>query len=161
MIIGSWWYRVASEIFANIDLGATSLSEPMLTVYNWTQWKFDRNSNIFIQEIAFENVVWKMSAILFRPKCVEWDNYGLSLNKTLSRYRLSTGASKTKKLIPKIRIILALQTRTILIETVTNWMNKRKTLLHLEGSSDCISFSIIAASNFAVWWLSNCVYSMG
>ena len=30
----------------------------------------NRNSYIFIQENAFENVVWKMAAILSRPGCV-------------------------------------------------------------------------------------------
>ena len=34
---------------------------------NKIQWNFTRNSYIFIQEKAFENVVWKMAAILFRP----------------------------------------------------------------------------------------------
>ena len=40
-------------------------------VANWTlknklQWIFNRNSNIFIQENALENVVWKIAAILSR-----------------------------------------------------------------------------------------------
>ena len=30
-----------------------------------------RNSCIFIQEKAFENVVWKMAVILSRPQCVK------------------------------------------------------------------------------------------
>ena len=34
------------------------------------QWNFNRNSNIFIQENAFENVVWKMAAILSRSQFV-------------------------------------------------------------------------------------------
>ena len=42
---------------------------------NWTlgnkiQWHINRNSYIFIQENAFENVVWKIAAILSRPQCV-------------------------------------------------------------------------------------------
>ena len=44
-------------------------------VVNWTlrnklQWNFNSNSSIFIQENAFENVVWEMSAILSQPQCV-------------------------------------------------------------------------------------------
>ena len=31
----------------------------------------NRNSYIFIQENAFQNVVWKMAAILSRPRCVK------------------------------------------------------------------------------------------
>ena len=34
------------------------------------QWNLNRNSYIFIQENALENVVRKMSAILSRPQCV-------------------------------------------------------------------------------------------
>ena len=43
---------------------------------NWTlrnklQWNFNRNSNIFIEENTFQNVVCEMSAILPRPQCVQ------------------------------------------------------------------------------------------
>ena len=56
-------------------VGAKPLSEPMLEYSNWTlknklQRNLYRNSNIFIQENAFQNVVWKMAAILSRPQCV-------------------------------------------------------------------------------------------
>ena len=45
-------------------------------IVKWTpgnniQWNFDQNSYIFIQWNAFENVVWKMAAILSRPQCVD------------------------------------------------------------------------------------------
>ena len=45
------------------------------TIVNWTlgnklYWNLYRNMYIFIQENAFENVLWKMEAILFRPQCV-------------------------------------------------------------------------------------------
>ena len=36
---------------------------------------FYRNSNIFIEENTFQNVVCKMSAILSRPQCVNMLNY--------------------------------------------------------------------------------------
>ena len=35
------------------------------------QWNLNRNFYIFIQENAFENVVWKMATILSRPQCVK------------------------------------------------------------------------------------------
>ena len=46
-------------------------------IVNWTfrnklQWNFNRNSNIFIQVFAFENVVRKMAFILSRP---QWVNH--------------------------------------------------------------------------------------
>ena len=45
-------------------------------IVNWTlrnklQWNLKRNAYIFIQENAFENVVWKMVAILSGPQCVK------------------------------------------------------------------------------------------
>ena len=44
-------------------------------IVNWTlrnklQWNFNRNSNMFIQENAHENVVCEMASILCRPQCV-------------------------------------------------------------------------------------------
>ena len=44
-------------------------------IVNWTrrnklQWNFNRNSYLFIQENAFQNVAWKMTAIVSRPQCV-------------------------------------------------------------------------------------------
>ena len=52
-------------------------------IVNWTprnklQWNFNRNSYIFIQENPFENVVWKMAAMLSRSQCVK-------MNSTKSR----------------------------------------------------------------------------
>ena len=41
------------------------------TFGNKLQWNLNKNLYIFIQENAFENVVWKMAAILSRPQCVE------------------------------------------------------------------------------------------
>ena len=43
---------------------------------NWTlgnklQWKSNLNAAIFIDECDFENVVWKLTAILPRPQCVK------------------------------------------------------------------------------------------
>ena len=42
----------------------------LLTLGNKLQWNFNRNSYIFVQENAFQNVVWKKAAILSRPQCV-------------------------------------------------------------------------------------------
>ena len=39
----------------------------------------NRNSYIFIPENAFENVVWKMAAILARPKCVKTQSRQLAI----------------------------------------------------------------------------------
>ena len=55
-------------------VGAKPLSNQCLNIVNWThgnklQRNFNRNSNIFFQENAFENVVWKITAILSRSQC--------------------------------------------------------------------------------------------
>ena len=36
-----------------------------------SQWNSDQNSNIFIQQNVFENVLSKMAAILSRPQCAK------------------------------------------------------------------------------------------
>ena len=52
------------------------------TLGNKLHWNFNRNSYIFIQENAFEKVVWKMAAILSRSQCVN-RNSGLLLFKMI------------------------------------------------------------------------------
>ena len=43
-----------------------------------------KNTIIFIQENALKYVICKMSSILFRLRCVEWDNYVNSLRSSRS-----------------------------------------------------------------------------
>ena len=68
---GSWLVQIiACRLF-----GAKPLSEPSWNIVNWTfrkkfQWKFSRNSNIFIRENAFENIVCETADILSRPQYV-------------------------------------------------------------------------------------------
>ena len=63
------------QIMAFRLVGDKPFSEPMdivkKTLGNEIQWNRNRNLHIFIQENAFETVVWKMSAILSRPLCVD------------------------------------------------------------------------------------------
>ena len=40
-----------------------------LDPWEHSQWNFNRNSNILIEENAFENDAWKMAAILSQPQC--------------------------------------------------------------------------------------------
>ena len=58
---------------------------------NKLQWNLKRNSYIFVQEYAFENIVCEMAAILSRPECVkchqpnepEWQySYNSNFKKT-------------------------------------------------------------------------------
>ena len=58
-------------------------------IVNWTlvnifQWNFNQNTTFFIDKNAFDNVVWKMSAILSRPQCVN------------GRIKVNTSYDKTK-----------------------------------------------------------------
>ena len=62
-------------------------------IVNWTfrnelQWNFNRNSNIFIQEIAFENVFCKMAYILSRPRWVNIYTYRSYLHLLTTRTKL-------------------------------------------------------------------------
>ena len=49
--------------------GAKPSSEPMLDKF---KWNLNRNLYIFIQENAFENVVWEMAVILSQPQGVNY-----------------------------------------------------------------------------------------
>ena len=55
--------------------GAKPLTEPMLNIVNWTlrnklQWNVNGNSNIFIEENTFENVICKKMSLSSWPQCV-------------------------------------------------------------------------------------------
>ena len=63
------------QIMACCLTGTSHYLNQCWDIVNWTlrdklKWNLNRNSHIFIQENAFENVVWKMAAILSRPQCV-------------------------------------------------------------------------------------------
>ena len=55
-------------------IGAKPLFEPMTEYYQFNSeeqtWHFNRNSYVFIQENAFENIVCQKSANLSRPQYV-------------------------------------------------------------------------------------------
>ena len=60
---------------------------------NKLQWNVNRNSYIFIQENPFENVVWKMAAILSWPQCVNmpgrmcWATWGDPIDAVEYKHR--------------------------------------------------------------------------
>ena len=56
-------FRIQTCSFKKLHLKTSSAK--------WLQWNFNQNSNMFIQEIAFENVVCKMASILSRPQWVK------------------------------------------------------------------------------------------
>ena len=63
---------------------------------NWTarnkiQWNFNWNSNIFIQENAFQSIVWEMVAIFSRPQYVNSQDHPLSsLSRTIQSFKMIT-----------------------------------------------------------------------
>ena len=71
-------------------------------IVNWTlrnklQWYFNRNSYILIQENAFENVVWKIAAILSRSQFVKLSNLRHSYCCIMNRYKnTDSGTNKFK-----------------------------------------------------------------
>ena len=119
-------------------VGAKPLSKPIWNIVNWTlgyklQWNFNRNSNIFIQENAFESVVCEMVAILSRPQCVKcWTDISLDVKGSTVKHhvsRVSTTQSavdhrrdpdwvRHSKLwdLPRMHL-------TLLISHVTKWNN--------------------------------------
>ena len=62
--------------------------------------KYHLNSNVFIQENAFENIVCEMAAILSRPQCVNtntglhYDKRKLPLKNIRGSYLASTSLNK-------------------------------------------------------------------
>ena len=72
------WSRVAHVCVIKIDHQWSVPSHYLnqcLFIVNWNrqnkfQWNSNLNSYIFIEENAYENVVWKKAAILSRPQCV-------------------------------------------------------------------------------------------
>ena len=73
-------------------VGAKPYLNRCWNIVNWTlgnklQWNYNRNSNIFIEENAFENVVCEMMFISSRPQCVKV--------KSKSKYKRFTESQKT------------------------------------------------------------------
>ena len=70
------WGRVMHICIGKITItGSDNYLNQCLSIVNWTlgnklQWNVNRNSNIFVQENAFENVVCEMTSILSWPECV-------------------------------------------------------------------------------------------
>ena len=75
------WSLKAVRLYFQSLWNLTNYSAPSHYLNQWwgsVNWdlrnKFQRNltrhSNIFIQENVFENIAWKMAAILSRPRCV-------------------------------------------------------------------------------------------
>ena len=58
---------------------AKPLSEPMLEYCKLEHWSFHLNTTILIQENAFENVVWEMTAILSRPQFIKLRMFALQM----------------------------------------------------------------------------------
>ena len=67
------------------------LIRPLYIIRNKLQWNCNRNSNIFIQDNAFENIVCEMAAILSRPHCVnmqeEIDDYTAQKHRMENQFR--------------------------------------------------------------------------
>ena len=70
------------------------------TLRNKLQGNFNQNSHIFIQENAFENVVWKMSVILSRSQCGKSNNSISPLKKIPQKWGYQN--SDVIHYIPKI-----------------------------------------------------------
>ena len=73
----------------NISIAITLRLNQCWPIVNWTRtnklwWNHNRNSNIFIEENAFQNVVWKMSAVLSRPQYVKYYVLSFPIDEVVS-----------------------------------------------------------------------------
>ena len=93
------WFRLTS---------VKPLSAAMWNIVNWTfrnklQWYFNQNPCIFIEKNSFENVAWKMAAILSRSQCVNQHE----------RKRLSSPASIFPDMVNPISLRMCPLTRWV------------------------------------------------
>ena len=89
----SHWGRVTHICFGKLTIiGSDNGLSPhrrkaiiSTNAVNWTlkklQWNCNRNSNIFIEENTFDNVVCKMLSISSQPQCVNEHPYGNSVTR--------------------------------------------------------------------------------
>ena len=90
---------ILSIIGSDNGLAPSHYLNQCLNIVNWTlrnklQWNINQNSYSFIQENAFENVVWKIAAILASMswvcagrRCVVW-------NAWIPNWELHTGGGR-------------------------------------------------------------------
>ena len=99
------------------------------TARNKLQWNVNRNSQISIQENPFENVVWKMAAILSRPQSVNSMRPGTSTKCQWPLWTLfqvvTWHRAGTKPQLNKCHIIVNWTTRNRLWKRLWNW-NRNK-----------------------------------
>ena len=85
------WERVTHICVSKLNIIGLDMMK-WWNIVNWTlrnkfQWNFNRNSNIFIQENALENVICEMASILSRPQCVKWETpYSVNVRHYIAVY---------------------------------------------------------------------------
>ena len=90
MTINQHWFRS----WLAVEQATSHYLNQCWNIVNWIlenklQWDFNRNSNIFIQENAVQNVVCKMASILSRPQCVKCISLKSNLNLLVKLLSLS------------------------------------------------------------------------
>ena len=109
------WGRVTHICVGKLTIIGSDNYLHCWNIVNWTlrnklQWNFNQNSNIFIQENAFENVICEMTSILSRSQCVNRkreNQYGLvliTLSNFLKTYTLPYSWASHWKLIHLLTI---------------------------------------------------------
>ena len=121
--LGQHWFRLW---LVACSAPSHDLNQCWLIV-NWTlrnklQWNLNRNSIIFIQEIAFECVVCEMAAILSRPQCVKerasWYIWYRSSPSSSQRGDTTCGHTGTSIFITRIYLAPDLVTTTLVSEAL-------------------------------------------
>ena len=101
-------------------------------IVNWThgnkpQWKLNQNLYIFIQENAFENVVWKMALILSQPQCVKSLSACPCNNSGPVQAKITKFAPKMQKTLvkqPKVRLCISHVKVPIVLWTDRPWPSR-------------------------------------
>ena len=103
-------------------------------IANWNpgnklQWNLNQNLHIFIQENAYENVIWKMAATLSRPQCVKVlipVGFCLSITLSMDLIIMAYISYNTAPSIHTIHRILSISftLRCIFIKTLCMWYHE-------------------------------------
>ena len=74
------------------------------TLTNKLRWNFNRNLYIFIQENVFENVVWKMVAILSRLRCLMSNIHLMNTTAVTEEYLIALNIMKFKRFQCRLKL---------------------------------------------------------
>ena len=155
------WDRVTHICVGNLTIigGSDNYLNPCWNIVNWDlrnkfHWNLKRNSYIFIQENAFENVICEMAAISSRPQCVK----GLIPSYAIqAAFRIAVIYCMISSVLINYGIgsmVSYLGTRTSAGTVMTNfWSHLYKGLAHQLTSAVIASKISFVTANTGAWYI--------